>query len=111
MLFGLSVVRLGGAAVASASAVGSAFWLRDRLPAPVNCEATPPVAVTACADQTSPDPAPAIPVYDVAIVGGGIVGLATAREIIGRYPGRTVVVLEKEAEVRPASAFTLPAHF
>jgi len=33
--------------------------------------------------------------YDVAIVGGGIVGLATAREIIGRYPHMTVTVLEK----------------
>eukprot|EP00911_Craspedida_sp_UC1_P000053 UC1_evm1s43 len=37
--------------------------------------------------------------YDVAVVGGGIVGLATAREIRGRFPNRTVVVLEKEAEV------------
>jgi hypothetical protein len=38
-------------------------------------------------------------VYDVAIVGGGIVGLATAREILGRFPNKRVVVLEKEAEV------------
>ncbi|KAL1926235.1 hypothetical protein VTP01DRAFT_5932 [Rhizomucor pusillus] len=37
--------------------------------------------------------------YDVAVVGGGIVGLATAREILNRYPDKTVVVLEKEPEV------------
>ena len=42
---------------------------------------------------------PAVEVYDVAVVGGGIVGVATAREILGRYPGKRVVVLEKEAEV------------
>ena len=37
--------------------------------------------------------------YDVAIVGGGIVGLAVAREILMRYPHKTVTVLEKECEV------------
>lgn len=36
---------------------------------------------------------------DVAIVGGGIVGLATAREILRRRPGTRLVVLEKEAEI------------
>ncbi|HYG65991.1 MAG TPA: L-2-hydroxyglutarate oxidase [Thermoanaerobaculia bacterium] len=36
---------------------------------------------------------------DVAIVGGGIVGLATAYRFAERYPGRRVVVLEKEPEV------------
>ncbi|HEX9131071.1 MAG TPA: L-2-hydroxyglutarate oxidase, partial [Ktedonobacteraceae bacterium] len=34
--------------------------------------------------------------YDVAIVGGGIVGLATAREMLMRQPNLRVVVLEKE---------------
>lgn len=37
--------------------------------------------------------------YDVAIVGGGIVGLATARDILLRFPNKTVTVLEKETEV------------
>lgn len=37
--------------------------------------------------------------YDVAIVGGGIVGLATAHHLARQYPNRSVVVLEKEAEV------------
>ncbi|ORZ15649.1 FAD dependent oxidoreductase [Absidia repens] len=37
--------------------------------------------------------------FDVCIVGGGIVGLATARELLTRYPGMKVCVLEKEAEV------------
>ena len=35
--------------------------------------------------------------YDVAIVGGGLVGLASARELLSRHPGLRVVVLEKEA--------------
>ncbi|GAB5593067.1 hypothetical protein Unana1_07967 [Umbelopsis nana] len=39
--------------------------------------------------------------FDVAIVGGGIVGLATARELLLRYPKMTVAVLEKEREVAP----------
>jgi L-2-hydroxyglutarate oxidase LhgO len=34
--------------------------------------------------------------YDVAIVGGGILGLATGRELIGRHPHLKLVVVEKE---------------
>lgn len=34
--------------------------------------------------------------YDLAIIGGGIVGLATAMELTERFPGRRLVVLEKE---------------
>eukprot|EP01137_Pigoraptor_chileana_P004586 Opistho-2@46424 len=34
--------------------------------------------------------------YDLAVVGGGIVGLATAREVLLRYPNLRVAVLEKE---------------
>lgn len=36
------------------------------------------------------------PRFDVAIVGGGIVGMATAYAVSRRYPGRRIVVLEKE---------------
>ncbi|MGH8920174.1 MAG: FAD-dependent oxidoreductase, partial [Actinomycetes bacterium] len=36
---------------------------------------------------------------DVIVIGGGIVGLATARELLLRRPGLDVVVLEKEAAV------------
>lgn len=36
---------------------------------------------------------------DVAIVGGGIVGLATARELLGRKPDLGLVLLEREADV------------
>ena len=36
---------------------------------------------------------------DVLVVGGGIVGLATADRLGVRFPGRGVVVLEKEAAV------------
>ncbi|KAF3700905.1 L-2-hydroxyglutarate dehydrogenase, mitochondrial [Channa argus] len=37
--------------------------------------------------------------YDVAIVGAGIVGLATARELILRHPSLSFIVLEKEKEL------------
>lgn len=37
--------------------------------------------------------------YDVAVVGGGIVGVATAREIRKQFPNMHVVLLEKEADV------------
>ena len=36
--------------------------------------------------------------YDVAIVGAGIIGLATAMELSARYPRYRVTVVEKEAE-------------
>ncbi len=38
-------------------------------------------------------------VHDIAIVGGGIVGLATARSVLRADPRRRVAVLEKEADV------------
>ena len=37
--------------------------------------------------------------YDLGVVGGGIVGLATAQELSWRRPNLKVVVLEKEAEL------------
>lgn len=37
-------------------------------------------------------------VYDVAVVGGGIVGLAAARQLLSRGAGR-VAVVEREAAV------------
>ena len=36
---------------------------------------------------------------DIAVVGGGILGLAVARELGRRHPGRRIVVLEREAQV------------
>lgn len=36
---------------------------------------------------------------DYAVVGGGIVGLATARSLLMRHPGSSVVVFDKEREV------------
>jgi len=35
--------------------------------------------------------------HDLAVIGGGIVGLATAYQFVKRCPGRSVVLLEKEA--------------
>lgn len=35
--------------------------------------------------------------YDAVVVGAGILGLATARELVRRYPSRRVLVLDKEA--------------
>jgi len=37
--------------------------------------------------------------YDVAVVGAGILGLATARELLRRDPGAAVVVLEREDRI------------
>lgn len=36
---------------------------------------------------------------DVAIIGGGIIGLATAYRLIERFPGKKVVILEKESRL------------
>ncbi|MDA1015446.1 MAG: L-2-hydroxyglutarate oxidase [Planctomycetota bacterium] len=36
---------------------------------------------------------------DIIIVGGGIVGLATAYRLVQTYPGKRIVILEKEAEL------------
>ncbi|WP_432696716.1 L-2-hydroxyglutarate oxidase [Marinobacterium sp. YM272] len=35
--------------------------------------------------------------YDFLIIGGGIVGMSTAMQLLGRYPDKKVLVLEKEA--------------
>lgn len=35
----------------------------------------------------------------MAVVGGGIVGLATARELILRHPSLSFILLEKEKEL------------
>ena len=37
--------------------------------------------------------------YDIIIVGGGIVGLATAYKLMNQNPSKTILVLEKEKEV------------
>jgi L-2-hydroxyglutarate oxidase len=37
--------------------------------------------------------------YDIAVVGAGILGLATARALSGRFPNKSLVVLEKESKV------------
>lgn len=37
--------------------------------------------------------------YDIIIVGGGIVGLATARDLLIRRPGQRVAILEKESSI------------
>src|SRR6056297_2546040 len=37
--------------------------------------------------------------YDVAVIGGGIVGAATAKALTEQSPGMRVVILEKEAHL------------
>ena len=37
--------------------------------------------------------------FDVIVIGGGIVGLATAYGLSGQYPGKNIAVVEKEAGV------------
>jgi len=39
------------------------------------------------------------PPYDVVVIGGGIIGLATAMELLGRFPAMRLVVLEKEPQL------------
>jgi L-2-hydroxyglutarate oxidase LhgO len=46
-----------------------------------------------------PQSAPQRSRYDIAIVGGGIVGLATARELLLRQPGVRLIVIEKDAAI------------
>jgi L-2-hydroxyglutarate oxidase len=38
-------------------------------------------------------------VYDVAIIGGGIVGLASAFQILSKSPGTKLVLIEKENDL------------
>ena len=38
-------------------------------------------------------------VYDVAIIGGGILGLSSARHLLAQHPGLNVLVIEKGSEV------------
>lgn len=51
--------------------------------------------------RRTPDSAtlPTVAAYDLVIVGGGIVGLSSAREILMRNPRLSLLLLEKEAEV------------
>lgn len=37
--------------------------------------------------------------YDVIVIGGGIIGLATARELLQKHPGLRLALLEKEGDV------------
>ena len=64
-------------------------------------EAPEPVLRPICSRATLADPrALLMPTqYDVAIVGGGILGLATARALARRFPSARLVVLEKETGV------------
>jgi L-2-hydroxyglutarate oxidase LhgO len=60
---------------------------------------TATIEETATSTMTRPQPSVSDGSWDVAIVGGGIVGLAVAREILRRRPGTRLVVLEKEDEI------------
>ncbi len=37
--------------------------------------------------------------YDYIIIGAGIIGLTLAKELISKYPQRTIAILEKEEDV------------
>lgn len=84
--FRLVPAAVSGMAVATAAAASAAAAGSMR---------APPVAQ---AQSASAGPAAAVRQVDVAIIGAGIVGLATAREIGLRYPSKRVCVIEKEAE-------------
>lgn len=55
--------------------------------------------MTTPATQEVPTAGHATTVYDFAVIGGGIVGLATAMTLLQERPGSSVVVLEKEDDV------------
>jgi len=42
-----------------------------------------------------------VPNYDVVVVGAGLIGMATAQELITRHPSLTYCVVEKENRVGP----------
>ena len=51
-------------------------------------------------DRPTESPPAAMPTRtDVAVVGGGILGLAVARDLLARRPGLSVTILEREAEL------------
>lgn len=57
-------------------------------------------------DSNSPFPMSCLhSTFDVAVVGAGIVGLASARELILRHPSLVFGVLEKEQELGRVPAF------
>jgi hypothetical protein len=85
----MSIRRMGSAAAATAAGFASMKMLQGRSLATA-------VRTDAAADHNRGQP---LGVYDVVVVGGGAVGLATAREVLGRYPAKTVCVLEKETGV------------
>ncbi|WP_122377863.1 FAD-dependent oxidoreductase, partial [Pseudomonas cannabina] len=38
-------------------------------------------------------------IYDFCVIGGGIVGLATAMQLLRAHPGASLVLVEKEAAI------------
>jgi L-2-hydroxyglutarate oxidase LhgO len=53
----------------------------------------------AATERFAPQSTPQRSRYDIAIVGAGIVGLATARELLLRKPGMRLIVMEKDATI------------
>ncbi len=67
---------------------------------PEEAAAVPPRVTSPVTERSDVEPSAAGPeVYDFVVIGGGIVGLATAMELLVKRPGAGLLVIEKETEV------------
>ena len=67
---------------------------------PQEAAAVPPRVTTPVTERSDVRPSPAgETVYDFVVVGGGIVGLATAMELLVKRPEASLLVIEKETQV------------
>src|SRR5215472_12032436 len=65
----------------------------------IRCAARRPSSINTYSGARAPSPDRSLRAYSLAVVGAGIVGLATSRELLNRRPGLRLAVIEKEPRV------------